>query len=233
MKVLGIDTTGYANAVGIIDGDKVLADACTEARSDSLVKIIADIDRTLKSAGLALKDIDGFGIGLGPGSWTGIRIGVTVGKMLAYSTGRPAGGVPTLEALAGGVQAGDRLICPVIPAGAADTLYAALYRHHDGRLDRQGEYYVGGLEGLSRTLKQSVLVTGPGAGRYAARLKEFLGTSFPLEHFESGPRGTVIARLAAQRLARGESDVTLSLSPLYLKESTARAFQSSGVKGLP
>jgi len=89
MIVLGIDTSAYANAVGISDGDKVLADSLYEARTDSLEQIVANIDATLKSAGLKLADIEGIGVGLGPGSWTGIRVGVTVGKMLAFGTGKP------------------------------------------------------------------------------------------------------------------------------------------------
>jgi tRNA threonylcarbamoyladenosine biosynthesis protein TsaB len=100
MIVLGIDTSGYVNAVGIADSDRVLADACFPAKTDSLEQIVDNIDVTLKKAGLALKDIQGIGVGLGPGSWTGIKVGVTVGKMLAFSADKPVAGVPTLEALA-------------------------------------------------------------------------------------------------------------------------------------
>ena len=100
MRVLGIDTSGYVNAVGIVDGDRVLADFSFPARSDSLEKIIVHIDGALRDAGLALADVEGLGIGLGPGSWTGIRVGVTVGKTLALATGKPLAGVATLEALA-------------------------------------------------------------------------------------------------------------------------------------
>ena len=70
------------------------------ARTDSLEQIVDNIDATFKSAGLTLKDVEGIGVGLGPGSWTGIKVGVTVGKMLAFSTGKPVAGMPTLEALA-------------------------------------------------------------------------------------------------------------------------------------
>jgi len=77
MKVLGIDTSGYANAVGVTDDERILADFNFEARTDSLEKIVSNIDFTLKKASLQLEDIQGFGVGLGPGSWTGIRVGVT------------------------------------------------------------------------------------------------------------------------------------------------------------
>ncbi len=100
MIVLGIDTSGYANAIGIARDGRVMADFIFEARADSLQKIVSNIDFALKSAGLTLTDVQGFGVGLGPGSWTGIRVGVTVGKILAFSTNKPVSGVPTLEALA-------------------------------------------------------------------------------------------------------------------------------------
>ncbi len=62
-----------------------------------------NIDSVLNSVGLTLAGVGGIGVGLGPGSWTGIRVGVTVGKMLAFAAGKPVAGVPTLEALAYGV----------------------------------------------------------------------------------------------------------------------------------
>src|SRR4030043_2224758 len=102
MIVLGIDTSGYINAVGICDGERVLADASFPARADSLEQIVDNIDSTLKTAGLTLKDMEGIGVGLGPGSWTGIKVGVTVGEMLAFSADKPGAGIPTFEVLAFG-----------------------------------------------------------------------------------------------------------------------------------
>ena len=111
MLVLGIDTSGYANAIGVVDGERVLADFTFQTRNESLARIMLNIDSVLGENSLSLEDIGGFGVGLGPGSWTGIRIGVTVGKMLTYCTGRPAKGISTLEALAfcAGAESGKRM----------------------------------------------------------------------------------------------------------------------------
>ena len=225
MKVLGIDTSGYSNAVGIIDGEQVLADFTFEAKTDSLEKIITNIDSTLKGANLTLDDIQGFGVGLGPGSWTGIRIGVTVGKILAYSTGKPVFGVPTLEVLA--YSAGDKsaLICSVISAGTKDTVYAAFYHPGNDTVSRAGEYYVGDIEGLFQTVKEPAVFIGSGVQLHDRLAKQ--AEAFPAintEVIESTLRGSVVARLAAIHLERDESNDVLSLTPLYLKESTARAF---------
>lgn len=225
MIVLGIDTSGYANAVGVIDGEKILADFAFEARTDSLEKIVSNIDFALQSAGLALEEVSGIGVGLGPGSWTGIRVGVTVGKVLAFSTDKPVCGVPTLEALAYSARDESSLICPVISAGTRDAVYAAFYRVRDGNFVRVSEYYVGDLQGLSEMVKEPTVFVGFEAQSYRRVISQTPSLAdVSIKAIEVVPNGVAIARLAAIRLEHGESDDVLSLTPLYLKESTAKAF---------
>ena len=225
MKVLGIDTSGYTNAVGVTDGKQVLADFTFEAKKDSLEKIVANIDFVLKEANLTLEDIQGFGVGLGPGSWTGIRVGVTVGKILAFSANKPVSGVPTLEVLAYNARNIPGVICPIINAGAGDTVYAAFYRTRDGTVSRIGEYYVGDIQGLSEIIKEPTVFVGAESQSYCHLISQALNSpNIALEAVEGVPRGATVALLAAIRLERGENDNVLSLAPLYLKESTAKAF---------
>ena len=227
MRVLGIDTSGHTNAIGVVDGDRVLADRVCEARADSLEKIVSNIDSALESAGLALDDMQGFGVGLGPGSWTGIRIGVTVGKILAYSANKPVCGVPTLEALACGAGNIPAPICAIISAGTRDTIYAAFYHTLNGSVTRAGEYYVGNVRGLAEKVKEPVVLIGAEVQLYSKLIVQALDSpSMIIDVVEAVPRGAAVALLAAARLERGESDSTLSLTPLYLKESTAKAFVS-------
>ncbi len=227
MKVLGIDTSGYANAVGVTDDEQILADFTFEARSDSLEKIVSNIDFALKKVNLQLEDIQGFGVGLGPGSWTGIRVGVTVAKILAYSTNKPVAGVPTLEILAYNARNTPSLICPIIYAGTKDTIYAAFYRTQNNTVSRVSEYYVGDPKGLSERIKEPTVFTGAEAKTYSQLIGQELGSSgIDIEAIEGVPKGATAALLATIRLKRGDSDDALSLEPLYLKESTARAFQS-------
>ena len=225
MIVLGIDTSGYANAVGVVDSSRVLADSVFSARTDSLEKIISNIDFVLKEAGLGLGDVQGFGVGLGPGSWTGIRVGVTVAKILAYSAGKPVCGVSTLEVLAYGARNKPGQICPVIYAGTRDTVYAAFYRNENGTLSRVGDYYVSTLSGLAGMLKEPTVIVASEAKSYRQVIGQASSSGIAIEAVEEAPGGTTVALLAAKRFERGESDEVLSLEPLYLKESTARAFQ--------
>ena len=227
MKVLGIDTSGYANAIGVIDGDRILADYTFEAKTDSLEKIVSNIDFALKSANLTLNDVQGLGVGLGPGSWTGIRVGVTVGKILAYSVDKPVCGVTTLEVLAYNARNTTAQICSIINTGTKDAVYAAIYHRENDTVSRTGEYYVGNIQGLAAMLKEPTIFIGSEAKTYSRLISQMPGTSnISIEAREDTPKGSTVALLAARRLVRGESDDVLSLTPLYLKESTARAFQN-------
>ncbi|MFA5308619.1 MAG: tRNA (adenosine(37)-N6)-threonylcarbamoyltransferase complex dimerization subunit type 1 TsaB [Dehalococcoidales bacterium] len=225
MITLGMDTSGYVNAVGLAAGPRVLADAAFPARTDTLEQIVDNIDITLKQSGLALKDVGGIGVGLGPGSWTGIKVGVTVGKMLAFSTGLPVAGIPTLEALAYGVMAKSGLVLAVVGAGIKDTVYAALYRFQGNDVAREGDYFTGAVKDLASLLKGTVVLVGSGAKEYRDVLigaDDSLRTKIDIK--DTSPGGAAVACLAGIRLARGKIDDPLSLTPLYLKESTARVF---------
>jgi tRNA threonylcarbamoyladenosine biosynthesis protein TsaB len=220
--VLGLDTSGYANTVGVVDGDTVLSDMTYEARTSSLEQIVDNIGSALKSAGLTLDDVEGIGVGLGPGSWTGIRVGVTVGKMLAFSAKKPVCGVPTLEALAFTVPNESRLACAVISVGAGDAIYAACYNSENRVLERIGDYYVGGVTGLTGLITAPAVISGEGAAAYAKTISRESGIE--VTGIEVKPNGVAVACIAERRLAQGDSDDVLSLTPLYLKESTAKAF---------
>jgi tRNA threonylcarbamoyladenosine biosynthesis protein TsaB len=222
MIVLGIDTSGYVNAVGVFNGSRVMADNTFPAKTDSLEQIVLNIDNTLQSLGLSLQDIQGIGVCLGPGSWTGIRVGVTVGKMLAFSTGKPVVGVPTLEALAYSVRNEAQLICPVIAIGVGDAVYAGLYSPESDSVKRIGDYYIGDAKDLSSLITGPAIIVGSGIKSYARLMARQFRKK--LKVTESLTSGAAVASLAAIRLAQGESDEALSLTPLYLKESTAKVF---------
>lgn len=222
MIVLGIDTSGYANAVGVVDSGCVLADRLYEAKTDSLEQIVDNIESTLTSAGLEIDDVQGIGVGLGPGSWTGIRVGVTVGKMLAFSTGRPVAGIATLEALAYAVCNDSKLICPVVNVGSGDAVYAAFYRIENDDVTQNGDYYVGDIKGLLELIEEPCIIVGQEIASYTSILTQESGKEISV--VVGRPNGATVASLAERRLIRGDCDDILSLTPLYLKESTAKAF---------
>ena len=224
MIVLGIDTSGYTNAIGVVDGKKTLAGRSYDAKTDSLEQIVDNFETTLKSAGLTINDVQGIGVGLGPGSWTGIRVGVTVGKMLAFGLERPVGGVSTLESLAYPARHETGRICAVLHTGTGSNVYAAFYVPDGEGLAISGDYFYGDIEELLATINEPAVLVGQGTESY---LRLYMGVlKVPIKAIEAAPDGAVVALLAGQRFAKGESDDTLALAPLYLKESTARAYVS-------
>jgi tRNA threonylcarbamoyladenosine biosynthesis protein TsaB len=231
MIILGIDTSGYINAVGVVDGAKVLADNRFPAKTDTLEQIVDNIDATLTQAGITLKEVEGIGVGLGPGSWTGIKVGVTVGKMLAFSDGKPVAGIPTLDALAYNAHNETLPVWTITGAGIKDMVYAARYSYRENEPVREGEYFAGDARELAKVIKEPIVLAGPKAAYYRDVIlnkNEPAGTGLSagasIKALENEPAGASIAILAGLRLARGEQDNPLSLTPMYLKESTAKVF---------
>lgn len=222
MIVLGIDTSGYANAIGVVDGEKKLAGRSFDARTDSLEQIVANIDTVLQSAGLALEDVEGIGVGLGPGSWTGIRVGVTVGKMLAFALDKPVAGIATLESLAYHARQEPGLLCAVIHAGTGNNVYAAGYTPDDDGVAMNGDYFYGDIGEWLAMMNEPAVLVGQETESYLQLYGDVL--KVPVKALGAAPDGAVVARLVGRRLARGEGDDALALTPLYLKESTAKAY---------
>lgn len=230
MMVLGLETSAHLSSVALAEGDRVLAEFSWDGKgpaASGLRRIISVIDMVLSGRGLALQDVDGLGVGIGPGSWTGVRIGVTVAKTLALATGKPLCGVTSLEALAHQGRYAGALLCPTIDGGrGSGIVYAALYRPRGGVPCREGDYYMGGIDRLLRGVGEPCLFLGDAAGLYRQAI-EAAGISSP-GIVVGRPRAGDMAVIAAQRLQAGEADDALALSPLYLKEYALPARQGGG-----
>lgn len=221
MKILSIDTSGATNAIGLVDGKRMVADFSWEARDNSLEKVITHTDLVLKRGGTRLKDIQGIAVGIGPGSWTGVRIGVTVAKTLAYACSRPLCGVTSLEAMAFQSRDSSHLLIPLVDAGRGNV-YAGFYRADRGAVAAAGQYYAGGIEDLAGNIREPALFLGKAAHVHRQAISSIAG---PLANFGSpsdNPGGCVLAWVAMPRFERDETDDALALAPLYLKESLAQ-----------
>ena len=127
MRVLGIETATSIASVGIVDADHVAAEQTLPMRGNHARTLLPLIDEVLAAAGMGVRDLGLLAVSIGPGSFTGLRIGLSVAKGLALATGLPVSGVPTLEAYAR--RAGPRpgLLCPVLDARKGEV-YAAAFR---------------------------------------------------------------------------------------------------------
>ena len=100
MKILGIDTATMISGIGVVENDHTLADFRYDVKFTHSEVLLSHIDKLLKDLNLKLGDLDGFSVSVGPGSFTGLRIGLATIKGLSFASGKPVVGIPTLDALA-------------------------------------------------------------------------------------------------------------------------------------
>ena len=166
MKLLVIDTSGPVCGTAVMDGEKVLCEYTAQNRNTHSASLMPMVERSLESAGVTLKELDALAAVTGPGSFTGVRIGVATVKALAHGSGKPCIGVNALEALAGARRedAGPGLVCPIQDARAGQV-YGAAFRGRERVLPdgpMKLEEYLGRRSGGgARTLS---VYRGRGAG---------------------------------------------------------------------
>jgi len=222
MIVLAADTTTPSGSAALLRDGVLLGEVNLETSATHSVRLFPSIDFLLRAHGLTAHDLDGYAVAAGPGSFTGIRIGLAAVKSLALASGKPAVPVSTLEALAAklaGPQA--RLACPILDARRGQ-IYAALFEFRAGgpaELIPQGAYDPSDF--LARLPAHRVVsFIGNGAVPYRERIRAHLRDKarFP-------PRSPFVAaevgRLGTEALGRGAGVSARELQPLYFRKSQA------------
>jgi tRNA threonylcarbamoyladenosine biosynthesis protein TsaB len=214
-RVLCLDTSTPTARVALFDeaGQALAgAEATAERHSQHVLKLVDDV---LKSAGARPEDLAGIACGAGPGSFTGLRVGLAVAKGLALATGAPLLLVSSLQALALDIARrappGTRFAVPCIDAGKGEV-YAFACALERGTVAAGGEPWRLSPEALASRLAElpSAVVAGNGADRHAAAL----GLRATLISVD-GPTALSIGALALPRLARGEADDLEKAVPVY------------------
>jgi len=221
MKVLGIDTSTMTAGVGIVEEDQVLVDLKFDVKITYSEVLLSTIELALKTVGMKIGDMDGFAISIGPGSFTGLRIGLSTVKGLCFASGKPLASVISLDAIAA-----LSLYCqhPVIPLLDAkkNQVYAAIYDTQEGNLRRESEYLVVEVENLVKMISKKTLFVGPGARIYQKELIQLLGDKacFALNE-QSLPSGAGVARIGLNKIISGQTEEITNLEPLYIRMSEA------------
>lgn len=135
MNLLAIDTSGPVCGVAVMKNGVVCSEHMVQNRLTHSVNLLPMIDAALEAAGLGLDALDRIGVVTGPGSFTGVRLGVSTVKGLAHGCGKPVAAVNALEAMAMGVGSFDGVICPIQDARAGQV-YGAAFRAQNGQLIR-------------------------------------------------------------------------------------------------
>ena len=133
MKVLAIDTSNYVLGVAIVDQEKVIGEVITNLPKNHSVRVMPTIEQLMKECGIKPKELDRIVVAMGPGSYTGVRIGVTIAKTLAWSLQIPLVGVSSLEVVAANGRHFNGSISPIFDARRGQV-YTGLYRYEEKRL---------------------------------------------------------------------------------------------------
>jgi tRNA threonylcarbamoyladenosine biosynthesis protein TsaB len=221
MKILSIDTASTTGSVAVVAGQTLLAEIIVARRETHSRRLMDMVDSALDMAGLGLKEMDGLAYTRGPGSFTGLRIGLSVVKGLALISGKPLAGVSSLEVLARQAPDRTRLVCPMMDA-RNNEVYCARYRHSDNDFQRVTEEAALSPEDAAAGITEDCLLIGDGAWRYRTLMEERLGELARFAAPDHGiPRALTVARLSAVKFEAGITDDLRSVVPVYLRKSYA------------
>jgi len=228
MIILGIETATDRLGAALIAGGRVF-ERHTDSRSSHCELLAGFIGELTAEAGISLADIGGAAVSIGPGSFTGLRIGIATAMGFAYGLGIKTAGIGTLTAIAATAPDG-ALVCPLIDAKRREA-YAAVYRIGTGLPEPVAEpaaLPVPKLGALLAGLGEPVLLTGPAGAIFRDQLSAATGIDLPIIAGEAAkPSAVSIARLGALAFSRGDAVDPAHLKPLYLRRSDAEILRDS------
>ncbi|HHV28033.1 MAG TPA: tRNA (adenosine(37)-N6)-threonylcarbamoyltransferase complex dimerization subunit type 1 TsaB [Clostridium sp.] len=235
MKILALDTSALVAAVAVMEDDRLLGEYMLNHRKTHSQQLIAMIKEVLGSLELAPKDIDVFAASTGPGSFTGLRIGVTTIKAMAYATGKPVVSVPTLDAIAYNIPMNSFAICPVMDA-RNNQVYTALYDWNENAQKRITEYMgipVSELVELIKGMGKKVIFAGDAAKMHEEYFKKELGDDCVIAPGNLLlQRASSVAHIAYLKAVDNEVESSFDMVPFYLRKSQAeREYEKKLCKG--
>jgi tRNA threonylcarbamoyladenosine biosynthesis protein TsaB len=226
MRVLGIETSATTGGFAVIDGDRLMAEVVSDITGRHVERGVAMIEEVLESAGLKTADLDGVAVSLGPGSFTGLRVGLAIAKGICLGSGIAVAGVPTLDCIAESLSLWEGVVVPVRDARRGE-IYVSTFSSHSSTVTRIGSYLALPPEGvidLINGLTESgrVLVAGDALERYGDVLRSGLGSGpvFAPRMFWAA-RPSVVALLGASLLEQGMSADPDTIEPMYIRPSEA------------
>jgi len=220
VKLLIIDTSTTACSVALSDGGEIVAEHLVNQGQKLSARLLDCVDLLLRETGLSAADLDGFGVAVGPGSFTGLRVGIATVKGLAMAAGNPVAGFSSLAMLAMNIPWGGHPVCPMFDARKKEV-YTGLYECRgfpvplvEGRVVSPAAF----LE----VLEGPVIFVGEGAARYRELIVDRLGDKALFAPPSANlPRASAGALLAVRAFARGDAVVPALLAPVYIRLSEA------------
>lgn len=225
MRILAVQTATPAGSVALTDEGRLLGELFLDVRRPHGEWLLRAIDQLLNEAGMSVGDLDGFGVTVGPGSFTGLRVGLATVKGLAMATGKPIAGVSTLRTLALQAPHAVSPVCTLLDARKKEV-YAGTFVWREGEPCSIGPEKVLPPERLLEELTGPLLFVGDGATVYRPLIIRRLGSQ---AHFLpaacDSPRAAHAALLATRKFETGEGCSAAEVNPVYIRPSEAELNQ--------
>lgn len=224
MRVLAIDSSGIVASVAVVEDTRVLAEYTLNDKKTHSQTLLSMIDNVKEMLSLDLKTLDAIVVAKGPGSFTGLRIGVSTAKGMGLALNIPVVGVPTVDALAFQMYDSDSLICPMMDARRGQV-YTGLYRIRAGRLEvvcPQTAMDALDMIKLINEKEERVIFIGDGVPVYEELIKENIACEYAFAYgFASRQRAAALGMLGILYANEGLSESADDFKPEYLRASQA------------
>lgn len=232
MLILSADTTTAYYSVALSSDGHVLAEVSVEGAKKHSERLLETVDWLLHETGFKLHEIDMLAISHGPGSFTGLRIGVAAWKGLAAGAGLSLVGVSTLDAMARLVAVCDGCVCPLLDARMQEV-YGAVYRFEDCIRVKTQSDTVCPIEDLLHGLSGKVMFLGEGAEVYRHQIENALPEAAFASSACSFPRASAVAVEALHALAGNAPCDPALVRPVYLRKSQAEEARAASPRKAP
>lgn len=229
MLILAIDSATPVAGVALMDEKRLIREEFSNYKKTHSESLMPMVDRVMRESGCQPADLQGIAVTIGPGSFTGLRIGLAAAKGMALAAGIPVVAISTLEVLAANVIGSEALICPVLDA-RRNELYGGLYLmkgftpeniYPAGAYDPE-VFFHNINEQVLMSGTQRCIILGDAADIYWSSVTRIMGSrGIKAPAHLSLPRASALASLGLHKLEQGDTEEPLNLSPTYLRLSEA------------
>jgi len=221
MIVLGIETSTKTGSVAVVTEDGVIAQYSLNIEVTHSERLMTTVDRVLKDTGMVISQVDGFAVANGPGSFTGLRIGLSTVKGLVLATGKPVAAVPTLKALAWNIPYSAFPVCPLLDA-RKNEVYASLYIYDGPALVQVMPERVIALNRLAEQISGKTVFTGEAAYLFQTEIIKIFGSSALFAPRSAAlPSAAAVAEIGLDMIKKGAQSDPDALTPLYIRRPEA------------
>ena len=234
MKILGIDTSSNASSVAVIEDNKLICEYTVNTKTTHSQKLMPMIENMLSMSGINIKEIDAIAICIGPGSFTGLRIGMATAKAISHVNNLPIIGVNSLEILAGNMDLCNKKICSILDA-QRNQVYTGRYKFENGNIVEIQPVDVVEIENLLEEISKDSdewILVGEAVYKYEDKITEIKNIDRPAPSHNV----TKASSLCSIAIKKYNNNIDIhncyDINPMYIRKSQAEVQYEEKMKRL-